>query len=312
LALAALLGAAAALAAPAEGPPTKKADKAAPPAPDKKATGAEEEAVREALRSGAGTVILTPEEEQRRNEEVARLKSQIADLLGQLRGRPAAATTVRSPGACRLTGKVEGNLARLRAAFDFATERPDTTVLLGCNQARATGGSFEGRTPQLGQQKAEGFTVLVKSPGAHQLTLEMELALDTQGADTGFTLSFPPIPIFNIDLELPAGVKDLRVNKKPLGECPFLKWGGNRLAGGPGLGSVDRLEVTWRSARAAAGNPPAQRRRPRPGARRPRAVDRRQAHAQGRGRPGRALATAAAAQGRAAHRPRRRRACRRH
>ncbi len=255
LALAALLGAAAALAAPAADTPAKKADKGPAPAADRKAASAEEEAVREALRSGAGTVIVTAEEEQRRNEELARLKAQVADLQGQLRGRPAAAASARAPGACRLSGKVEGNLARLRAAFDFATERPDTTVLLGCNQARATGGSFEGRTPQLGQQKAEGFTVLVKNPGAHQLTLEMELALDGQGPDSGFTLSFPPIPIFNIDLELPDGVKDLRVNKKPLGECPFLKWGNNHLTGGPGLVFVDRLEVTWKSARAAPGTP---------------------------------------------------------
>jgi hypothetical protein len=251
LALAALLGAAA-LSAPAEDPPAKKADKAAPAA-DKKA--AEAEAVGEALRTGAGAVILTAEEEQRRNEELARLKARNAELEGQLRGRPAAAPPPKAPGACRLSGEVKGNLARLRAAFDFATERPDTTVLLGCNQARATGGSFEGRTPQLGQQKAEGFTVLVKGPGTHQLTLEMELALESQGGDTGFTLSFPPIPIFHIDLELPPGAKDLRVNKRPLSECPFLKLIDKRLVGGPGLGSVDRLEVTWKDGRAAAGNP---------------------------------------------------------
>jgi hypothetical protein len=254
LALAALLGAAA-LSAPAADTPAKKADKGAAADKKKSVTPADAEAVAEALRRGAGAVLLTPEEEQRRTEELARLKARVAELEGQPRARPAD-RPVKAPGACQLRGKVEGNLARLRAIFDFATEKPDTTVLLGCNQARATGGSFEGRTPQLGQQKAEGLTLLVKSPGTYQLTLELELALETQGADTGFTLSFPPIPIFNIDLELPPGVKDLRVNKRPLAECPFLKRAGERLSGGPGLGNVDRLEINWKNARAAAGTSP--------------------------------------------------------
>ncbi|HZY89584.1 MAG TPA: hypothetical protein VFE78_32480 [Gemmataceae bacterium] len=243
LALAALLGVGAALSAPAADTPAKKADKSAPES-DKKVSPPKAER--------PGTVLVTPEEWQRLQDELARLRKEVDQLKEQAPARKADPNCLSK---CLLKGKVEGGLAQLQAQFDFFTANPNTTVLLGCAQARATGGSFEGRTPPLTMQKSDGLSLPVKSAGNHQLTLDLELTLEGQGGDTGFTLSFPPTPMFDTDLELPAGVKDVRVNKRPLAECPSLKLRGNRLSGRPGTGNVERLEITWKNAQAAAGNP---------------------------------------------------------
>jgi hypothetical protein len=240
LALAALLGAAA-LAAPAADTPAKKADKAAEG--DKKASAKEER---------PGTVVVTPEEWQRLQDELARLRKEVERLKEQAPPRKPEPVW---PSKCVLKGKVEGNLVRLQAVFDFRTDAPNTTVLFGCGQARATGGSFEGHTPALAQQKSEGFSLPVKTAGNHQLTLDLELTVESQGADSGFTLTFPPTPIFDADLELPGPVQDVRVNKRPLADCPSLKLRGGHLTGRPATGSVERFEVSWKNARAAAGHP---------------------------------------------------------
>jgi hypothetical protein len=162
------------------------------------------------------------------------------------------------PSKCLLKGKVEGNLVVLQAQFDFVTAKPQALVSLACGLAHATGVTLDGRTPQLlggGRLPGgdpEGFSVSVEKAGAHQLTLELVLPLTARdGGRTALTLDLPRTPSTRLTLELPGGVKDVRTANRPASVEPLLEHKGNTLSAT--LGAIDKLELTWKSARGAAG-----------------------------------------------------------
>ncbi len=191
-----------------------------------------------------GAFVLTPEKYKSLLDELERLKKQVE--------RPS----VRTPSRVQLKGKIEGNLATLSALFEFETEQANESVRLACSPGIATGVSLEGRTPRLRSPATrgrasdeEGFVVEIDKPGDHQLTLEFVLPVNTTSSGSSLALDLPRAAITTLELELPAGAREIRLGGKPLAES-LLSLQGNRLSGG--LGPVEKLELAWRGAGAAA------------------------------------------------------------
>ncbi|MFO0879013.1 MAG: hypothetical protein U0840_16845 [Gemmataceae bacterium] len=190
-------------------------------------------------------VILTPEKYKALLDEIDRLKKQLE--------RPA----IRTPSRVVLKGKVEGTIAQVTAQFEFETETPNELVRLGCGLGQATGVSLDGRTPRLrsnqprgrGATEGEGFVVELDEPGDHQLTLDLVIPVTTGVAGQELALDLPRAAITTLELDLPAGSRDLRVGGKPVADT-LLTFRNNQVTGG--LGAVGRLDLAWRSAATAA------------------------------------------------------------
>src|SRR5205807_6330337 len=108
-------------------------------------------------------VQLTPEKYQ-----------ELMDQLEQAR-RLARAEKPDLPSVCKLTGQVDGDLVRLRARFEFKTDRPRALVNLGCARAWPTAATLDdGQLPLL-QPGDEGLLLRVENPGTHTVTLDLAL-----------------------------------------------------------------------------------------------------------------------------------------
>jgi len=199
---------------------------------------------------GAPTVILTQKEYQ----ELLRL----ARAEGAIRPEP--------PSSCKVTGRVAGDLARLRVEFEFRTGQRRTRVALGCAQGFPTEAKIDGHPPVLRWGGTDGLSVLVEEAGDHQLVLEMDLLLAARekGAERGLDLDLPAAATTTLELELPAGVKRALVrpmlreagSSKPSAVQEFrTDAAGPPRFKTPGLGPVERLEVTWEGQAPAAGPP---------------------------------------------------------
>src|SRR5207249_3025102 len=77
------------------------------------------EDVKDALRLVPKAVVLTPEKYQELLDQIEQLKRQIKPDKADL------------PSACRLSGQADGDLVRLRARYEFRTDRPKALVVLG-------------------------------------------------------------------------------------------------------------------------------------------------------------------------------------
>jgi hypothetical protein len=201
----------------------------------------------DALKAMPNAILLSPEKYKELVEELARLRAQ----LEKKKTPPAL------PSKLLLKGKVEGGLVVLQAQYEFVTARAQTVVSLGCGQGHATGASLAGRTPHLlgGGRPAggdpEGFSVQVESAGKHELTLDLVVPLTARTGGHGFILDLPRAAITRLELELPAGVKDIQVGNKPMADT-LLSMKGTLLAGS--LGAADKLDLAWQGAHAAAGS----------------------------------------------------------
>lgn len=193
------------------------------------------EEAKDALRLVPRGFLISPEEYQKLLDEIARLK-----------GQPKAERPA-TPTACRLTGRVEGDLVRLQAEFEFRTERRGALVGLSCGQAHASAVTLNGQVPVLHYNANEGYVLQVEEPGAHRATLDLELAAAARGAGTfrGFDLDLPRAPVTTLDLELPASAKEVRLGKTTLATKPTEDRKQSRLEAG-GLGPLDRLELSWK------------------------------------------------------------------
>ncbi|HZT83110.1 MAG TPA: hypothetical protein VFA26_22975, partial [Gemmataceae bacterium] len=194
--------------------------------------------------------VLTPEEYERLRADSERLKTQ---------ARPVKPVT---PSSCEVTGSVENDLARLRAEFKFETKLPRTAVLLACAQGQPASASLDGKLPLL-QLTEEGFVVVVESAGVHALQLELEVPVAARGdrpGERGFTLDLPHASITNLQLDLPEGVKDIRLGsdgktRRTVGLKPVPGSKQARLER-RSLGVTDRVEVSWHGRPAAPEGPP--------------------------------------------------------
>lgn len=128
--------------------------------------------------------------------------------LAQLRAKPQAERA--TPGECHLSGKVEGDLARLRADFKFVTEKDGEQVLLGFHSGQPTGVTLDGNLPLFRDTK-DGLVLHVEKKGEHAARLDLEVNLGPMGdraRERGFELDPPGAAVTSLELDLPAGVKE--------------------------------------------------------------------------------------------------------
>jgi hypothetical protein len=210
----------------------------------------EEKKIGDVLRLMPKAVVLTEEEHQKLRDEIAALKAKLQPE------KP------KKPGKCKLTGVIEGDVARLRAEFEFRT-KDKARVLLGCRLGQPTAVSLDGALPVL-QYTDEGFVVHVDKEGEHQVQLDLEVNLtakENKAGERGFTLDLPQMAVTNLELDLPEGVKEVVLttsrNRESQSRRQATRAEGKRsLLGRQALGPVDSLELTWRGPAAPSTAPP--------------------------------------------------------
>jgi hypothetical protein len=202
--------------------------------------------------SRPGTVTLTQKEYQ--------------DLLDRL-ARLEGSTRPEPPSSCKLSARVVGDVVRLHVEYGFRTGTRRTRVALGCPQAYPTEARIDGHFPVL-RWGTDGFAAQVDEPGDHHLALDMDLPLliRDKGAERGFDLDLPAAAMTTLEMQdLPAGVRRATVraalreaSAKAAAPREFKvessAGGAGRLVT-PGLGPVERLEVTWEGQAPTAGPP---------------------------------------------------------
>jgi hypothetical protein len=198
------------------------------------------EEIKDTLRLIPKIVLMTPEENQRREELIERLKRQVKPEKPEV------------PSSCKLTGQVDGDVVRLRARFDFRTERANTWINLGCQRAWPIDAKLDGQLPWL-QVGEEGFLVQAEKPGGHQVVLDLVLPwMPNKGAkrtERGFDLDLPRAAITVLEqLDLPGTVVEVHVGDrlertKPV--APEIC----RLEN-VAIGPQDHLELTWKGPAA--------------------------------------------------------------
>lgn len=200
------------------------------------------DALADAMRLVPNAVVLRPEKYKELRDQIEKLKAQLEA------NRPFA------PSTCKLTGKVEGDLVRLRAQFVFVTDWPNATVFLACGQAQIENPVMDDRPAQI-RYEADGWAVQVEKPGDHRLTLDLTLKTQPRAAGRGIELDLPRAAGTSLELELPAQVKekDLRVQDQGLGGT-LLTYKNGQLTGL--LGAADRLDLSWKGSKPAPGLPP--------------------------------------------------------
>jgi hypothetical protein len=205
-----------------------------------------EQEVEGVLRLVPNGTVLSPEAYNALMEKIAALEARLKP------GSPG------SPGSCRISGQVEGNVARLTIQFGIRTTAPNTFVALRCGQGLPTDARLDGHLPLL-QLGDDGFTVLVEEPGEnHQLTLEMDVPLTARGVvERGFELDLPKSALNSLEMLLPETVKEVRL------ETGETRGKGRLLALKPAdgkhsrlepetLGATPRIDVSWKGAGTAS------------------------------------------------------------
>ncbi len=202
----------------------------------------------EAMRLVPNAIVLRPEKYKELLEQIEKLKAQLSTE------KPLA------PSACKLTGKVEGDVAHLQAQFLFVTEKPNTAVFLACGQAFIENPKLDDRPAQI-QHETDGYTAQVDKPGDHRLTFDLTLKLLPHNNGRGLELDLPRAASTALELSLPTEVKekDLRVYDQPLAGT-LLTFKNQQLTGLLGSadkrGPADKLDLSWKSLSVAAGATP--------------------------------------------------------
>lgn len=198
------------------------------------------EEARDLLKLLPKMVVLTPEKYQ-----------ELLDQLEQLR-RQARPERPLVPSVCRLSGRLDGEVARLKAAFEFKTERPRTAVTLGCRRGWAVAATYgDGQLPVFQPVGDEGYILLVEKPGTYQVTLELAAPLLVRGNDRAFDLDLPRCPITLLEqLDLPAGAAEARIGGRVFRTKPAEMLQLARIEN-QALGPIERLDVVWKGATPA-------------------------------------------------------------
>lgn len=182
-------------------------------------------------------IMMTPEDFQKLQEQIEQLK------------RMGRADKTEAPSVCKLRCKIEGDLARIEAKFDFRTERPRTYVRLGCQKAWPVSARMGDTTPWL-QVGDEGLTLLADRPGPHTVILELLAPVSgrrgPRGLDRGFELDLPRAAITLLErLDLPVGVNEARLGTRVV---RTRNANGSPVAFDPvPVVPIDRLDLTWRA-----------------------------------------------------------------
>lgn len=192
----------------------------------------------ETLRLLPKAVVLTPEKYQ--------------ELLDQIEAarRPTRPEKPDLPGVCKLTLQVDGNEVRVRATFEFVTDRPRALVALGCQRAWPTAATLDDAGLPALEHSEDGWVIHVEKPGNHRLTMDLVQGLlirGTRGTERGIDLGLPRAAITLLErLELPAPISEVRLGTRSL--RPRASSGTTGVVGNIPLGPADRLDLTWKAA----------------------------------------------------------------
>lgn len=192
-------------------------------------------------------VVLTPEKYRELLDQIAQLKDQ---------AKPAKPGR---PSSCKLSGQVDGELARFQAEFELHTDRPKAQVSLGCQRAWPRTASLDGHLPLL-LSEDDGLVVQVDTPGNHRLTLELAvplLARGLKGTERGFDLGLPRAAITILEnFTLNSAVPEARVNGRLVKTKPVD--GQHSRLESVLLGGVEHLDVSWKGTtpQPQKGGPP--------------------------------------------------------
>ncbi len=195
------------------------------------------------------TQFMKLEDYQKLVAENARLR----DMVNQIPIRPSQ---------LRLKGRVEGNRVFLKAEFEFATDRPRTTVSLGCKPARANNATLsclrDGTDP-MGKVRHipalrnddNGLSVYLDEPEPKGCTLTLDLTLEVSALGTArsFDLKLPKAAATVIDLILPDSAHDVR-----LGD-PLLLHFKEKNHLDSNLGAADKLTLSWKEGKPTGSGP---------------------------------------------------------
>jgi hypothetical protein len=224
--------------------PAKEKEKPAPLSPDEVLLVAK--SLQAALEMAPDWVLVAPEKWRKMRADLDRLRA----LAERRKAQPPSKCVIKAP-----KGKIKAPFATLSVEYELTTTAPDTTVALGCGGlAHITDAKLDNRPPALHGGGAEGYFIQVEKAGEHQVVLELVVpvlpVLPRAGGGHGLALDLPRAAITRIDLELPKGVKDVRLAGRPAPDS-LLAPGSARLSGS--LGPVDRLDLTWKGAGATLG-----------------------------------------------------------
>ncbi|MHB1423411.1 MAG: hypothetical protein ACYC3I_09510 [Gemmataceae bacterium] len=203
----------------------------------------------EALDLVPKAVILRPEKYQALLDKIDQLNKEIENLKIE---------NTTPPTRCLLHGKMESGVVRMQAEFSGIAEHADSVVGLACPQAGASAAETDGRMARIRRSKSGGFLVRIDKPGEYHVKLDLILpSAAREGNGRGFELTLPRAVITQVELDLPANCTDVRVGGQLLKDqqLPGLELKNNRLSGSPGLGPVDKLDLSWKEARQSAADP---------------------------------------------------------
>jgi hypothetical protein len=202
------------------------------------------------------TLDLVPKAVILRADKYQDLLDQIEKLKKQLENPKSENTT--PPTRCVLRGKVGADAVRLEAEFTGTAEHADTLVSLACSQAGLSSAQTDGRTALIRRSNAGNLLVRIDKAGEYHIKLDLILPLAGRESNgRGFELTLPRAVITQVELDLPANCSDVRIGGQLLKELqlPSLELKNNHLSGSPGLGPVEKLDLSWKEARHSAGDP---------------------------------------------------------
>jgi hypothetical protein len=203
----------------------------------------------EALDLVPKAVILRPDKYQELLDQIEKLKKEIENPKSE---------NALPPTRCVLRGKVGADAVCLEAEFAGTVDHADTLVSLACSQAGVSSAVTDGRLAQIRRSNAGGFLVRIDKAGEYQVKLDLLVPLiGREGNGRGFELTLPRAVITQLELDLPANCTDVRVGGQLLKDpqLPGLELKNNHLSGSPGLGPVEKLDLSWKEARRPEGAP---------------------------------------------------------
>jgi hypothetical protein len=194
------------------------------------------------LKAMPRAVILSPEKHKELLAELDRLQRKLAEADKKIQ-----------PSGYDLKGKVEAGRVNLTATFTLLPRQAGAVWLACGKKVHAIRGMLDGKPAPLRSDRDSGLYVLLDGSAekAPQLVLELTVPLQTKGNTRFFEVDLPEAAWSLLDLELPPGLKDVRVGDLPLTETTIPKLVQDRISGS--IGRAERLVVSWREPQAVTG-----------------------------------------------------------
>jgi hypothetical protein len=197
-----------------------------------------------ALPAGA-KVWISPEKFKELEDRYQSLRQKFLALERQLKKERL------SPSACKLSGRLDGDVAVLRAEISFRAPAPQSIVFLGLkngylvDEGQIVNGQIGDAAPHL-EAVEDGYIVRVEKEGPQRLSLNLRVPVAARrnialsaGNERGFDLGLPGAAVTTLAFDLPKGAKDLRWNDSPAAPKSPGHWDLT-------LGAQKNLAVVWK------------------------------------------------------------------